>query len=42
VKTKPYKTALVATIPKMANVIHAAWKSGKPFEDKRKSTPATQ
>lgn len=37
---KPYKVALVATMHKMANIIYAVWKSGKPFEDRRKSTLA--
>lgn len=35
---KPYKVALVATMNKMAHVIYVVWKSGRPFEDRRKST----
>ncbi len=37
-ESKPYKVALCATMNKMAHVIYAVWKSGVPFEDKRKST----
>jgi len=37
---KAYKVALCATMNKMAHVIYAVWKSGVPFEDKRKSTQA--
>ncbi|EKE16554.1 MAG: hypothetical protein ACD_11C00002G0003 [uncultured bacterium] len=36
---KAYKVALCATMNKMARIIYAVWKSGLPFEDKRKSTP---
>jgi transposase len=36
---KPYKVALCAVMNKMTHVIYAVWKSGIPFEDKRKSTP---
>lgn len=37
---KPYKVALCATMNKMAHVIYAVWKSGKPFEDRRQNTPS--
>lgn len=33
---KPYKVALCAVMNKMAHVIYAVWKSGEPFEDRRK------
>lgn len=39
---KPYKVALVATMNKMAHVIYAVWKSGRPFEDRRKKVDLTE
>lgn len=40
---KPYKVALCAVMNKMTHVIYAVWKSGKPFEDRRKkNTPAVK
>ena len=32
---KPYRVALIATMNKMAHVIHSVWTSGKSFEDQR-------
>ncbi len=32
---KPYRVALIATMNKMAHVIHSVWTNNKPFEDQR-------
>lgn len=39
---KPYKVAMCATMNKMAHVIYAVWKSGKPFEDRRRKVDLTE
>jgi len=36
---KPYRVALVATMRKMAHVIHAVWTNNTPYQDNYGQTP---